>query len=94
VSTDVGWSPEAIDAFEEICEHLLETSPRSAERFASDVFAALARISTFPEIGRVVPEENNPRLREIIVPPYRLIYRLHADGATLETIMHGAVEFD
>lgn len=94
MSTEFGWSPEAIDAFEDICEHLLEFSPASAERFTTEVFAALARLTVFPEIGRVVPEENNPRLREIIINPYRLIYRLHADGATLETIMHGAVELD
>ena len=28
-----------------------------------------------PEMGRIVPEFNNENLREIIRPPYRIVYR-------------------
>jgi len=28
-----------------------------------------------PEAGRIVPEYRNPRVREIIYPPYRIVYR-------------------
>ncbi len=93
MTTEAEWSPEAL-AFEEICERLLELSPAAAERFATRVLEVLARLSMFPEIGRVVPEEDNPRLREVIVDPYRLIYRLHADGLTLETIIHGSLRLE
>jgi plasmid stabilization system protein ParE len=34
-----------------------------------------ARLERFPEIGRVVPEHADPNIRELIVSPYRLIYR-------------------
>jgi plasmid stabilization system protein ParE len=33
-------------------------------------------LTTFPEIGRIVPEFHQPDLREIICRSYRIIYRL------------------
>jgi toxin ParE1/3/4 len=33
------------------------------------------RLGRYPEIGRAVPEYDNPEYRELIIGPYRLIYR-------------------
>ena len=37
--------------------------------------AAVGRLREFPESGRVVPERNTPEIREVIVQPYRVVYR-------------------
>jgi plasmid stabilization system protein ParE len=45
----------------------------------------------FPQLGRVVPEFEHQAVREIVEPPYRIIYRvLHEDEIHILTIHHGA----
>lgn len=51
---------------------------------------AADRISTFPESGRIVPELNDPVVREIILGNYRLVYRAKSEFVELLTIYHGA----
>ena len=44
----------------------------------SRLVAAPSRLLQFPEVGRVVPEFGDT-LRELIVRPYRLVYRLRRE---------------
>jgi plasmid stabilization system protein ParE len=39
-----------------------------------------------PRMGRVVPEFNKQDLREVIVSPYRIIYRLNDESKLIEVI--------
>ena len=55
-----------------------------------DVFGAVERLERFPESGRIVPEKNEPSIREIILGNYRIVYRFRNDVAELLTIHHGA----
>jgi len=44
----------------------------------SRIAAILARVETpgdLPDSGRVVPEFDQPSLRELIQPPFRIVYR-------------------
>jgi plasmid stabilization system protein ParE len=49
-------------------------------------------LAKFPEIGRIVPERNQPHLREIVVRPYRIVYRLRKFEKLIEIlrVWHGA----
>jgi len=49
-------------------------------------------LAQFPEIGRVVPEENDETIREIILRPYRIIYKVIGEKQTIAIarIWHGA----
>jgi toxin ParE1/3/4 len=58
--------------------------------FVLDVFAAVERLDLLPQSGRVVPEKNDPQIREILLGNYRIIYRLRDEVAELLTIHHGA----
>jgi plasmid stabilization system protein ParE len=46
----------------------------------------------FPRIGRVVPELEDENVREIILPPYRIIYEIFPDQQrpVILRIWHGA----
>lgn len=33
-------------------------------------------LSSFPHTGRVVPEFDRQEIRELILPPYRIVYRI------------------
>ena len=44
------------------------------------------RLPSFPESGRVVPERNDPQIREVIVRPFRVVYRLRPDAVEIATV--------
>jgi toxin ParE1/3/4 len=46
------------------------------ERLLREVITQVERLADFPESGRVVPEFGLVQLREIVHPPYRIVYRL------------------
>lgn len=46
------------------------------ERFLREMFSQIERLADFPESGRIVPEFGVAHLREIIHPPFRIVYRL------------------
>lgn len=39
------------------------------------VFQRVQVLADHPELGRVVPESDQPFLRELIQPPFRIVYR-------------------
>lgn len=43
--------------------------------------------------GRLVPELEQPMLREIIVGSYRIVYRVISDQVQILTVVHGARRF-
>lgn len=49
------------------------------ERIVRDIVARIERLARFPESGRIVPEFNVSNLREIIFPPFRIVYRLETN---------------
>jgi len=49
------------------------------ERLLREIVAAVERLAEFPESGRVVPEFGATQLREVIHPPFRIVYRIDAE---------------
>lgn len=70
---------------------IAEDSPAIADAFLERIFAATERLAEFPESGRVVPEFAGSGLREIIHPPYRIVYRLVGESEVhILTVHHSA----
>jgi plasmid stabilization system protein ParE len=49
------------------------------ERLLREIITHVEQLADFPESGRTVPEFGLVQLREIIHPPFRIVYRL-AEG--------------
>ena len=45
------------------------------DRFVSALFERVETLAGHPDIGRIVPEFGQPFLRELIHPPFRIVYR-------------------
>ncbi len=45
------------------------------DRFVGEIFERVEILAEHPEIGRIVPEFEHPHLRELIHPPFRIVYR-------------------
>jgi toxin ParE1/3/4 len=57
-----------------------QQAPEVGDRLLREVMAHVERLVDFPESGRVVPEFGLSRLREIVHPPFRVVYRLDDDA--------------
>jgi plasmid stabilization system protein ParE len=56
-----------------------QAAPEVGERIVREVLASAEQLAVFPDSGRVVPEFDVPWLREPTRPPFRVVYRVHAE---------------
>ena len=52
-----------------------QQGPAVGERLLREIISQVERLADSPESGRVVPEFGITNLREIIYPPFRIVYR-------------------
>ncbi|MEA2076312.1 MAG: type II toxin-antitoxin system RelE/ParE family toxin [Euryarchaeota archaeon] len=84
------WSPKAINELGRICGYIGENLEYYARIFAENVFKRIEQLELFPYSGRIVPEYNQPDLRELIYQNYRIIYRVKTGLIEIVWITHGA----
>jgi len=87
---EVVWSLTATADLESIVEYIFRDSEFYAATVARELVAAARSLTTFSERGRMVPEYEDPGIREIMVRRYRLIYRVGSDRVEVVRIIHGA----
>ncbi len=68
------WSLAATEDLEKIIDYLERDSRVYAAGFIDDVFERAHSMIEHPKKGRVVPEVDDPSLREVFIDQYRLIY--------------------
>lgn len=84
------WAPAALADVDGIAEYIARDSTGRAALFVTRMVEATERLAEFPESGRVVPEIGHPACREIIVGPYRVMYRLLKGDVWITGLVHGA----
>lgn len=52
-----------------------ELVPEVGQRLVSEIFERVEALRDNPDMGRVVPEFGQKQLRELIHPPFRVVYR-------------------
>ena len=83
------WTDPALDRVAEIAVYIAQDDPRAAERWALELFAAVERLTDFPDSGRVVPEVGKRAVRELIFGSYRVFYRV-SDAVDVLSVRHGS----
>ncbi len=74
-SLSVTFTESAILDLEEIREYYREQQvPEVGERFLQEIITLVEYLPTHPDRGRIVPEFNQPLIRELIHPPFRIVY--------------------
>ena len=84
------WIPAAYEDLERIWDYIARDSLVYARMTVARIVTSARDLSRFPGIGRIVPEFDDPRLRERIVKSYRLIYRVERERVVVLAIIHGA----
>jgi plasmid stabilization system protein ParE len=80
-------SPRAIQDLQEIVRYISFDNPAMAESFGFELLAKTRSLSAFPELGREVPELDDPNIRELIFKSYRIVYRVRKDRQTVEVFL-------
>lgn len=50
-------------------------APEVGDRLVREIVASIESLADHPDLGRIVPEFGQPFLRELIRPPFRIVYR-------------------
>ena len=90
----VVWSPLAEERAVEAFEQIARDRPSAAVRWLERLLERVGSLASFPDRGRAVPELQRPDVRELVVKPYRVIYRRDPKRVVVLTIHHGRREFD
>jgi plasmid stabilization system protein ParE len=73
------WADIAENDLREIIEYIATDSPTNALKILKKIKQKASSLYTLPERGRIVPELQDQAIliyRELIVPPWRIIYRI------------------
>jgi toxin ParE1/3/4 len=70
----VAWTEIAESDLDEAISFLAAESRPAAVKLLERLLSAAASLAELPDRGRTVPELGDPRFRELILNPYRLIY--------------------
>ncbi len=76
-------TPQSQDDLVHIVRYIAKDNPDHARAFGNLLIDKALSIGTLPERGRVVPELNDPSVREIIHEPYRIIYEIFHDPTVI-----------
>jgi toxin ParE1/3/4 len=72
----ITFAASAIKDLEDLQEYYTrEGVPEAGKRLTAEIIARIERLGAHPLSGRVVPEFRVEHLREIISPPFRIVYR-------------------
>ena len=50
--------------------------PNVGDQLVRNIIARIEALGDHPEMGRIVPEFGQPFLRDLIQPPFRIVYRM------------------
>lgn len=88
----IRWTEKASANLQAIHEYIARDSKTYAARFIKSLIKATAILQDMPRSGRIVPEFENPELREVIYQNYRVVYRNKegSDDIGILAVVHSA----
>ena len=89
----VVWAQSASAALDEVVAYIAQDSRQAALRVLERALNTAADLGTLSERGRIVPELDDPSIREVFVHHYRLLYRIEPDRVVVVAFLHGARDF-
>jgi len=82
------WSLSASHDLKKIHDYIAEDSKYYALKVSQEFLARSEALLDFPEMGRIVPELGDPKIRELIIYSYRLIYEISLSRIEILAIIH------
>ena len=83
------WTEPAVNDLEAIRDYIARDSELYAASFIEKILFSVDTLVNLPDIGRKVPEADNPNIRELLIQKYRIVYRIHKDIVQILAVVHG-----
>lgn len=83
----IQWSASALDDLDRALAFIAAENPAAAKKLVRKVVESTRKLKDYPDSGRAVPEFQNPEIRELIVGPFRLIYRRSPKEARIVCVL-------
>lgn len=91
----INWTNQANNDIDSLIDFLSSQSETYAKLQIQRIFDNVNLLVSMPKLGRVVPELEYKKVREIIVKPYRVVYHIVSkDRIDILTIHHSAKPLD
>jgi plasmid stabilization system protein ParE len=90
MARQVVWTDPAWSDLEAAANYIARDSEHYAAAFVQEVKDAAGSLCEMAERGQIVPEFRDGSIRELLVRPYRLIYRCRPREVTILAVVHGA----
>ena len=87
---EIEWSSKAENDLNEIIDYIAQDSLEYALSFYEEVREKVENLIKFPRMGRIVPELDEPNIRELILRNYRIIYRIFEKEVQIVRLFHGS----
>ena len=88
--TQIYWTSRAQKDLDSIFDFAARSSGQYAQLLVQRILKAISRLEDFPESGRVVLEYARIDIREVILKPYRIVYRVLENEVHILVVQHGA----
>jgi len=91
------WAEAAVRDLEDVVSFVAVDSPLNAERLLGRLSAKARSLETSAHRGRIVPELQRLGMRtwrELVVRPYRLVYRVAGEGVIVLALVDGRREIE
>jgi addiction module RelE/StbE family toxin len=87
---EIVWTNQALHKLNKIVDYIAQDDIVTAEKWVFKLIEKTDQLIEQPESGRIVPEYNEPNLRELIFGNYRVIYRIRKEENTIynQTVWH------
>ncbi len=72
-------SPKAVGDLESIVRYIALNNPEAARKVGQNLLEKTKALSQFPFKGQKVPEFDTAEIRQIILKPYRIVYRVEEE---------------
>jgi len=86
----IRWTAETADQLEAAVQRIQQDNPTAAQNVAEAIIDRIDQLAAFPGLGR--PEEVKGT-RELVSPPYVVIYRFTGEIVEILHIWHGAQDW-
>ena len=90
----IRWTQTAKDDLQSIWDYIARDSVYYADKFIDELLLKPDILVTFPELGRKIPEINDPKSREIFHGSYRIMYVIREDVIYITQVTHMARNFN
>ena len=86
------WDEEALAELAEAVRYIAADNPPAAQKTGETILRKAGILGAFPRLGKVFSKLNRDDVREIPVPPYRVIYHIKDAERSVRIlkVWHGA----